>query len=61
MEIGNYIHNLQDMPDKSVNKKVIVDASDRDGKLLAAFLNANFGTELVLVLSQNDAEREDVS
>lgn len=58
MEIGDFIRNMQNIQDQSTNKMVIVDASDKDGKLLAAFLNSNFGREQVLVVSQGDAEQE---
>jgi len=58
MKIGDYIQQLQATCDKTIDKKVIVDTTDRDGKLIAAFLSSNFGQDQILALSNESEKRE---
>lgn len=58
MKVVKFIQYLQGLKDRSGNKTVIVDATDRDGKLIAAFLNSNFDKSKILVISEEDKERE---
>lgn len=60
MKIESFVEQIRTEPNQETEKRVIVDTSDRDGLLLAAFLKSTFGRDQVLCVNKTpESAKED--